>query len=250
MPLYETESLVLKSYNLAEADRIVLLFTREYGLVRAVAKGAKRLKSRFGSTLEPFSTVHLTYFQKEDRELVSIQNIELLSSSFEQASSPSYLQTFSYVADLLSSFLPPHDPNETLYRMVKACVGVPANTSEDLAAVRLYFEVWLLRLGGFLPNWDTCDVCKRALDASESADVQADFSLLCSGCRKTWGGSTVSGIHREIFRRVQKLAPTEFIEFANGKIDEVLRVSGILKRIIGNVIGKEVASEKSFALHF
>ena len=250
MPLYETESLVLKSYNLAEADRIVLFFTREHGLVRGVAKGARRLKSRFGSSLEPFSTVQLTYFQKEDRELVSIQNIELLSSSFERASSPSYLQTFSYVADLLSSFVPPHDPNETLYRMVKACVGAVATSPDELAAVRLYFEVWLLRLGGFLPNWESCGVCKRIADPIESADVQADFSLICPDCRKARSSNTISPVQLEIFRKVQKLPPAEFVVFSKGEPGSVLVVSAILKRIIANVIGREVASEKTFAINF
>src|SRR5215216_5532529 len=88
MPLFETESLVLKSYNLSEADRIVLFFTREHGMIRGVAKGAKRLKSRFGSTLEPFSTVNLQYFHKEDRELVSVQEVELVKSCFDIASQP------------------------------------------------------------------------------------------------------------------------------------------------------------------
>ena len=70
MPLIETESLVLKSYNLAESDKIVVLLTREHGVVRGVAKGAKRLKSKFGSGLEPFSVVMATYFEKESSELV------------------------------------------------------------------------------------------------------------------------------------------------------------------------------------
>src|SRR5687767_12360245 len=122
MPLYETESLVLKSYNLAEADRIVVFFTRDHGIIRGVAKGAKRLHSRFGSTLELFSTVQLSYFQKEDRELVSLQQVELTRSCFSAASDPEFLHTFSYIADLLMAFVPPHDPNETLYRMTKACL--------------------------------------------------------------------------------------------------------------------------------
>ena len=120
MPLIETESLVLKTYNLAEADKIVLLFTRDQGIVRGVAKGAKRLKSRFGSGLEPLSVVRATYFQKEVLELVSIQSIELLESNFSAASEPEFLEKFAYLIDILVGSVPPHDPNETLYRMVRA----------------------------------------------------------------------------------------------------------------------------------
>jgi DNA repair protein RecO (recombination protein O) len=91
MGLQETEALVLKNYNLSEADKIVVFLTKESGLIRGVAKGVKRLKSRFGSSLEPFSFINLAYFQKDDRELVSIREVELVKSSFESASNPDFL---------------------------------------------------------------------------------------------------------------------------------------------------------------
>ena len=250
MPLVETESLVLKSYNLAEADRIVVFLTREQGIVRGVAKGAKRLKSRFGSTLEPFSTVSLEYFQKEDRELVTIRHVELVRSFFEQASEPEVLHTFAYIADLLISFAPPHDPNETLYRMVKACVDSGGSSQKELAAIRLYFEIWLLRLCGYLPNWTQCDECKNPLSATEPADIRSDFQLLCTKCRRATGGPLISGGHRDAFRAALKLSPREFTEFASDKTSDVFDVSQILKRIISNVIGREVAGEKTFAVNF
>jgi DNA repair protein RecO (recombination protein O) len=250
MPLFESESIVLKTYNLAEADRIVVFFTREYGIVRGVAKGAKRLKSRFGSTLEPFSTVMLEYFQKEDRELVGIRSVELVRSSFAAASDPRFLHTFSYIADLLAAFAPPHDPNETLYRMVKACIESGADSSEALAAIRLYFELWLLRLGGYMPDWTKCDGCKRTLSSDEDADLKADFHLLCATCRKSQGGHVMSGIHRDIVVNALRLPPREFAEYVHDKGEASADVSQVLKRIISGVIGREVASEKSFAVNF
>ncbi len=249
MPLFETESLVLKSYNLAEADRIVVFLTREHGLVRGVAKGAKRMTSRFGSMLEPFSTVSLEYFRKEDRDLVSIRHIDLVRSCFEEASEPEILHTFSYFSDLLISFVPPDDPNETLYRMVKACIESGCRSTQDIAALRLYFEVWLLRLGGYLPDWTVCDGCKSKLATNEPSDVQADFHLLCGNCRKSRTSHTISGLHRDTFRMAQKLSPREFMEFAFDKTEALDEISGILRRIISNVIGREVAGEKTFAVN-
>ncbi len=78
MGLVETEGLILKTYSFAEADKIVVLLTQNEGLVRGVAKGAKRLKSKFGGGLEPFSIVQISYFQKEERELVSVRQLELV----------------------------------------------------------------------------------------------------------------------------------------------------------------------------
>lgn len=248
MPLFETESIVLKSFNLAEADRIVVFLTQDHGVVRGVAKGAKRLKSRFGSTLEPFSTVQLSYFQKEDRELVSIQNVELVNSCFDQASDPAFLQTFSYISELLISFVPPHDPNETLYRMVRACIESGSTGDRELAAVGLYFELWLLRLGGFLPDWTRCRECGRALAKDEPASLQSSFALYCGQCQRSSGGTKVLPVHREVFGSVQKLSPSAFVEFAVGFPDAVNEISAVMKRIAAHVIGREVVGTKSLAV--
>jgi DNA repair protein RecO (recombination protein O) len=250
MPILESESLVLKSHNLAEADRIVVFFTREYGIVRGVAKGAKRLNSRFGSMLEPFSIVSLEYFEKEDRELVSIRHVDLVRSFFGEASDPAVLQTYSYIADLLIAFMPPHDANDALYRMVKACVESGGRSTGELAAIRLYFELWLLRLGGYLPDWNKCDECKQPLAPNAPANVKADFHLLCEKCRKVRSHTLLSGEDLEIFRTALRLSPRSFIEFAANKSAELAAVSTVLRRIIASVLGREVAGENTFAIHF
>lgn len=90
----------IKSYSLAEADKIVVFLSQQQGLVRGVAKGAKRLKSKFGGILEPFTVAQITYFQKEERELVSISQIELVKSYFENAADPEFFQKFAYIAEL------------------------------------------------------------------------------------------------------------------------------------------------------
>ncbi|HXI25073.1 MAG TPA: DNA repair protein RecO, partial [Pyrinomonadaceae bacterium] len=82
MKLVTTDAIVLRSYNLAEADRIVVCLTRSVGLVRAVAKGARRMKSRFGAALEPFTLIRLSFHERENRDLVGISNAEILTSYF------------------------------------------------------------------------------------------------------------------------------------------------------------------------
>lgn len=249
MALTETEAIVLRSYNLAEADRIVLFLTHDTGVVRGVAKGAKRPGSKFGSGLEPFSVVQLTFFQKEALELVSIRHVELIKSYFETASDPDFLQKFAYLAELLIAFSPPHDPNARLYRMVKACLETASETPAGLQAVGLYFELWLLRLGGYLPDWSKCNGCKRELSADETANLQANFHLLCGSCRKT-EGQIVSSACRQIFAFAQRSSPADFAAQLKDQQREVDELSQILKRIISQAIGREVVGEKSLAMNF
>lgn len=244
MGLVETEGLVLKSYGLAEADKIVVFLTQEHGLVRGVAKGAKRLKSKFGGSLEPFSIVRLTYFQKEDRELVSIQQSEIIRSFFEQAVQPQTFQKFAYLVELLSDFAPPSDPNERLYRMARVCLETSDEHPEKVSQMIFYFELWLLKLGGYLPSWERCDICKRELGRPELTSLQINFHLACRNCRKTRGDWTIPAEQREIFLVAQRVSPTKFLELTKDRMDAVGEVSTILKRLISNVLGRETVGEK------
>lgn len=249
MPLIETEGLVLRSYNLAEADRIVVFFTREHGIVRGVAKGARRLKSRFGSMLEPFSTVLLTYFQKEERELVSVQQIELIESRFDTAAEPGLLHTLSYLSELLIAVVPPHDPNETMYRMAKACLETgPANASE-LAALRLYFELWVLRLGGYLPDWSKCAGCSRPTNGEDEITLRADLHLVCRQCRRSSGLAPFTGPMVDASRGAQKLLPRKFMDLAAKDTETVTALSAVLRRIIAQVVGRDVLNQSTLAVN-
>src|SRR5918911_1580009 len=132
MGLNETEAIILRTYNLAEADKIVVCLTRDFGVVRAVARGAKRLKSRFGAGLEPFTIINLTYYEKEGRELVTLQQAEIIRSFFGLAKTTEAVTAMSYMSELVLEFAPPHEPNEKIFRMVRAVLEALSQTPEDL----------------------------------------------------------------------------------------------------------------------
>src|SRR4030088_3618646 len=92
MPARETESIILKTFPLGEADRLVSFLGRSSGRIRGVAAGARKLTNRYGSTLEVLSHVQIWYVEKETRDLVRIQQCELLES-FHKAQSDYGLST-------------------------------------------------------------------------------------------------------------------------------------------------------------
>lgn len=243
MGLVDTEGIILKTYSLAEADKIVVLLTQTEGLVRGVAKGAKRLKSRFGGGLEPFSIINISYFQKEERELVSIGQIELVKSFFDAAGNPKFLQKFSYLAELLLEFAPPHDPNERLYRMAKVCLDTAAETPESLDSIGLYFELWILKLGGYLPDWNKCDNCGKQL-GNASAGLQINFQLVCQQCQSSRNNLIITPEQRRLFADAQKISPTKFAESAKNQSENLRDVSAILRRLISNILGRKTVEEK------
>lgn len=167
MGLVETEAIVLKTYKLSEADKIAVCLTRGAGLVRGVARGARRLKSRFGAGLEPFTHVNLTYFEKEGRELVTLKQAEIVRSHFAWAASAEALAVLGYMCELAVEFAPPHEADERLFRMVRASLEAAAADPPALPAISVYYELWMLRLAGFLPEPRRCGGCGRALPAED-----------------------------------------------------------------------------------
>lgn len=246
MPLIETESVVLRSYDLADADRIVVFLTRDHGVVRGVAKGIKRLKSRYGSSFEPFNSVKLSYFQKEDRELVSIQEAELTSSNFTAASEPGVFAAYSYIAEMLLAFTPPHDPSDVLFRMVRACYEANELTADKMPAIKTYFELWLLRLGGFLPDWSKCHICGRAFSSADMPYIDSGQHLICDGCSKGHLHETVPASWFETIQNARRLSPVEFA--SQERMPTAGAISAILRKIIERVLDRPITSIKGAAL--
>ena len=221
MALFETEALILRTYNLAEADKIVVCLSRSAGLIRGVAKGCRKLQNRFGAALEPFTLINLTYYEKEHRELVSFRQTEILKSRFNLSTNASVLTGFSYMGDLLIDFSPPHQANDNLYRMALACFEAVAEVPEDLDAVLRYFEVWLLKLEGFLPDLRACANCHRAF-SDEAVYLEADLSLRCQQCSNGRGAAVSKRLHTHL-RTTEKLSPAKFAK-------EAREVSKVTKR--------------------
>ena len=150
MPLYTADALILRTYKLGEADRIVVFLTRDRGKKRGVAKYARRPRSRFTASLEPLTEVRMAYFEHERRELVGINYAEPVRSPL-MLGAVDALAYIGYFAELLDEWAQESDADERLYRLGASMLealgaGVPV---EPLAR---YFEYWLLRLQGVYPE--------------------------------------------------------------------------------------------------
>ena len=211
MGLVDTEAIILRTYKLAEADKIVVCLTREAGLVRGVARGARRLKSMFGASLEPFTLLMLSYFEREGRELVAIRQAEILRSHFNLAQRSETVAALEYLSELVIEFSPPHEPNERLFRMVRACVEAVARKPEGLPAIIRYFEVWTLRLSGFLPDWRTCAVCRSRFIGDETLYLSAEATPRCMACAGRVGMELSGEAHKQV-RTIQRVAPSDWAE--------------------------------------
>ena len=165
MPLHTADALILRTYKLGEADRIVVFLTRDRGKKRGVAKGARRSRSRFAAALEPLTEARVAYFEREGRELVGLNYAEprrsplaLAMDTATRANRPEpggepldALGYLGYFAELIDEWAQDADADDRLYRLgVSMLDALSAGASADPLA--RYFEYWLLRLQGVYPE--------------------------------------------------------------------------------------------------
>jgi DNA repair protein RecO (recombination protein O) len=167
---------------LGEADRIVAFFSREHGKVRGVANGARKMKNRFGASLEPLSHSRIQFFEKENRDLVRIQSAEILDSPMALFADYDRAVFAGQLVELTDRFLPEHQPQDAVFRLVRMMLeAVKAECPLDIAAC--YFEVWMLRLAGVFPDFFQCSVCGRALDVQEQRHMARGLqAAICGTC--------------------------------------------------------------------
>ncbi|MGH9353569.1 MAG: DNA repair protein RecO [Terriglobia bacterium] len=191
MPLRETEAIVLRTYRLGEADKIVSLFSRQFGRLRAVAAGAQRPKSRYGGVLEPLTYVRLWLFERENRDLLRMNSAELLESFFSMQGDYRVQLAAQYMAEVSERLLPEREVNERAFRLLLAVLR-GLKTSGSIDKPLLYFNYWILRLGGFLPELGQCAQCGRTLLDEPAYYGGGSLRVVCSNCQKDQMDSTGS----------------------------------------------------------
>ncbi len=180
MSLEQAEAIVLRSYNFGEQDKIVVFFTREKGILRGIAKGARKFGNRFGSSLEAMSSVRVFYYEKERKDLVTINSCDLLRSFFDLHRDLKTSFTLSYFAELVEEFAPARAREDLLFRLLLSLLD-NLDGGGDLAFLSRYFEAWLLRINGFLPDFERCRKCRRPLARSGWLSAKRDGAY-CADC--------------------------------------------------------------------
>jgi DNA repair protein RecO (recombination protein O) len=175
--LYKDEGIVLKTIKLGEADRIVTLFTRNNGLVRAVAKGVRKTKSRFGGRLEPFTQVDLMIYR--GRNLDTITSVHILESFSAVKVDLDRLVRAAALAEAVEKISEERERSFQVYSLLLS--GLRELAAGDGVTVVPAFLVKLLSVSGYHPQLTVCAGCGSSTDLG-------GFSAALGGavCRRCW----------------------------------------------------------------
>ncbi|MHB8220510.1 MAG: DNA repair protein RecO [Acidimicrobiales bacterium] len=199
MSLFKDRGVVLRSYRLGEADRIVVFLTEAHGKVRAVAKGVRRTNSKFGARLEPMSHVLLLLWAgRGDLDIVKqaevVNHFPKLRADLDRVTRGLSLIE---VADQLAQ---DRHPDPRLYAMLVGALRVLDDPARDPALVAPAFFLKTLVLDGAEPVLDGCASCGRPQDQVDLVAFSLpDGGALCSTCRR---GRPLSTDALDLMRRI------------------------------------------------
>ena len=203
MPVYTSEALILRTYKLGEADRIVVFLTRDRGKKRGVAKGARRVRSKFIGALEPMTRAGVAYYEREQRDLVRINYIETTRSPLSPSSGEA-LGHVGYFAELIDEWAPEAHADERLYRLGSSMTDAIAGGAAIEPLAR-YFEYWILRLQGVYPSLAACAGCGEPLTGGAVMPPRDDL-FVCTACAPA-GGTRVGVDALKFLKAAGAIAP-------------------------------------------
>ena len=196
---------MLRTYPLREADLLVTLFTRAEGKVHGVARSAKKSKRRFGGALEPLTYVRAFYDVRERQELSRLDACEVLESPLATEVTYARAVALAHVAELLDELLPDHQADDAIFRLTLSVLHVL--TGSDVWMAITYFELWMTRLVGFLPELTECVVCGRNLNGSRAYFHALADGLMCPEDKRL-ASSEISAESRSLAAKMFR-APVE-----------------------------------------
>jgi DNA repair protein RecO (recombination protein O) len=182
VPYYKTPAVILHSLDFAESDKLVTFFTRDFGKLRGIAKGAKRSRKRFGSGLEPLTCSAVCFFEKEKASLVRLDHCEIVDPFPHIHSDMLRLGYAGYLAELISVTAAERERSGELYALLIGFFELLNQPAFREEFVRI-FELRLLALAGYQPELRSCVVCRReAKDKHRHWFCQSKGGLICSDC--------------------------------------------------------------------
>ena len=183
MPLLDSEAIILRAAPLGEADKLISFLARGLGRLRGVARGARHPRSRFGATLEPLSHVRLWFYDRAQRDLVRLSQSELIEAFWQRSADYARTIALHHVAEVSERLFPEREPAERGFRLLHRVLEALVSRSNSWLPL-LYFQLWMVRLAGWLPALEQCNRCQRALGDEPCYVGVGTIGALCRRCRR------------------------------------------------------------------
>ncbi|QNO13550.1 DNA repair protein RecO [Alkalicella caledoniensis] len=179
--LYKTKGIVLKSFPFSEADTIVTIFTKENGKIEMLAKGAKKLKSRLSSSVQPFTLGEYTYYQKNNN-LPLLRQADVLDHYKNLMKSLSLTFSTYYICELLDFFLPSAQEQSKVFDLTAKTLDYLNRYPDNHSVILSAFKIKAMALLGYSPQLASCVHCGRGHSDNKFIFSIKDGGIICRNC--------------------------------------------------------------------
>ncbi len=209
MALITSKAVVLKTWKLSETSLIVQLYTREYGKVRVVAKGARNLKSPFKGCLEPLSLISVIYYDKPNRDLQTLSKLDLIDPHLSIIGDLEKTSLALAAAELVDKAVAGEEAYPQVYDLLTGTLELINEGCGFTEGLFWYFENRFVDLMGYRPTWDSCLKCSSSLRAAGGYLHPSSGGLVCRSCGAHLGGLALSGETLEVLYWLQNSEQNE-----------------------------------------
>ncbi|MFP4015403.1 MAG: DNA repair protein RecO [Halanaerobiales bacterium] len=184
MAIIETESVVLKQYDLGESDKIITFYTKDYGKIRAIAKGVRKGNNRFSGIVLPFSYNLLTVYKGRSLDRINqLNNIFSFSKLREDLTKMAFA---SFMAEIIEKVGLENNPNQALFSLLLASFyRILKKEEKDIKYIELAFKILIMGILGFKPVLKQCVLCNNEVVYSNRNLLAVEYGgLICNNCIK------------------------------------------------------------------
>ena len=212
--IHSTDAVVLKSIDYSDSSLIVRLFTRDYGKVTVIAKGARRSKRGLGGMLKPPNQLSITYRHRDNRDIQTLTACEFAARHPGLLTDMARSTAAMLAIEMLDKSVHEYDPQPLLYRLVAAFMAALGEADSDPTSLIHFYQLHLAVQLGFAPHLDRCVHCGKPLRTAVVESVAGHLS--CSRCRPS-GGQRLS--HESVVY-LRGLQSTHITDLASLTVDK------------------------------
>lgn len=208
--IVRTDAIVLRSRKYRETSRILNLYTKEFGKLSVIAKGARSPKSRFGASLQPMSHVCAVLYKHDERELHLLSQCDGITRFPNLTENLDKFAAAMSIVELLERVVHDEERNDRLFDLTIGALRSINDAPKNVLNIQYYFELHLSDVLGFKPNFHACLSCGKPLDAELVGTKGGELRLgnggvLCPMCSQSAGrGGTISFGALRILQRFQE----------------------------------------------
>ncbi len=235
MGICKTEGIVLRTHKLGETSKIATLYTKAFGKMKVVAKGARSPKSKFGASLEPITSIFLVFYRKENRDLQTLSQTDIVHPFGGLKDNLEKLSYGSALCELTERLTAENESNFKFYRTLEDCLlKMEESRSETMENVLWHFQLKAIGILGYQPDFCVCVSCRKEPDSTRNRpSTKIMFSmvlggLLCRKCSKNDAGAMEVNLGTVRF--------LESLRMANTSSVVNIRTSDPLQSEVGNLL--------------